>query len=404
MNKTKNISEFGYSFQVKFIVCLITDKLFLEQIVDILDEKYIDNDGFKWIVKEIREYYNEYKTTITMEVFKIKIKEIESELLQVNVKDSLKEIFKSIEADDLEYIKDKALEFHKTQVLKDAVIQSAQILEMDGNTDEIKSLIDSAMQAGVERNLGHDYLVDIEERYSDTARITSPTPWDIINELMQGGLGAGELGVVVAPAGIGKSWVLSAMGAYAISQGLNVVHYTLELNEAYVGLRYDSIFTGVESQNLKYHKEEVMEKLYDLLNSFKKGNTVADIRKTLEKELGSMENFEDLDKKILDSFTEKESPSESVKSKLVVAFEEKFRANNAQHLGIIPLRNINLRRPWTVFAYAASVSLLLYFTVQVGFNGRYVAIVVLPLLADSIREVTIDSNNFSLDSLVHPNN
>ena len=261
MNKTKNISEFGYSFQVKFIVCLITDKLFLEQIVDILDEKYIDNDGFKWIVKEIREYYNEYKTTITMEVFKIKIKEIESELLQVNVKDSLKEIFKSIEADDLEYIKDKALEFHKTQVLKDAVIQSAQILEMDGNTDEIKSLIDSAMQAGVERNLGHDYLVDIEERYSDTARITSPTPWDIINELMQGGLGAGELGVVVAPAGIGKSWVLSAMGAYAISQGLNVVHYTLELNEAYVGLRYDSIFSGVESQNLKYHKDEVIERL-----------------------------------------------------------------------------------------------------------------------------------------------
>jgi replicative DNA helicase len=120
------------------------------------------------------------------------------------------------------------------------------------------------MQAGVERNLGHDYLVDIEQRYEESARVTSPTPWDIMNELMQGGLGGGELGVVVAPAGIGKSWVLSAMGAYAISQGLNVVHYTLELNEAYVGLRYDSIFSGVESQNLKYHKEEVMEKLFNL--------------------------------------------------------------------------------------------------------------------------------------------
>ena len=218
MSKTKNISEFGYSFQIKFIVCLITDKLFLEQIVDILDEKYINNDGFKWIVKTIREYYQEYKTTITMEVFKIKIQEIESDLLQVNVKDCLKEVFKRMEADDLEYIKDKALDFHKSQVLKDAIIQSAKILEIDGNTDEIKSLIDTAMQAGVERNLGHDYLVDIDARYEESARITSPTPWDIINELMQGGLGAGELGVVVAPAGIGKSWCLSAMGAYGISQ------------------------------------------------------------------------------------------------------------------------------------------------------------------------------------------
>ena len=264
MSKTKNISEFGYSFQIKFIVCLITDKLFLEQIVDILDEKYINNDGFKWLVKTIREYYQEYKTTITMEVFKIKIQEIESDLLQVNVKDCLKEVFKSMEAEDLEYIKDKALDFHKSQVLKDAIIQSAQILEVDGDTDEIKSLIDSAMQAGVERNLGHDYLVDIDARYEESARITSPTPWDIINELMQGGLGAGELGVVVAPAGNGKSWCLSAMGAYGISHGLNVVHYTLELNEAYVGLRYDSIFSGVEGQNLKYHKEEIMEKLFNL--------------------------------------------------------------------------------------------------------------------------------------------
>ena len=261
MNKTKTISEYGYSFQIKFIVCLITDKLFLEQIVDILDEKYTSNDAFRWLIKEIREYYNEYKDVITMNVFKIKIQEIDSDLLQVNVKDVLKEIFKSMEATDLDYIKDKSLDFHKSQVLKDAIIRSAEILERDGDSDEIKSLIDTAMQAGVERNLGHDYLEDIEERYSETARITSPTPWDIINEVMQGGLGAGELGVIVAPAGIGKSWVLSAMGAYAISKGLNVVHYTLELNEAYVGLRYDSIFSGVESQNLKYHKDEVIERL-----------------------------------------------------------------------------------------------------------------------------------------------
>mgnify|MGYP002527378320 CR=1 FL=1 len=63
---------------------------------------------------------------------------------------------------------------------------------------------------------------------------------------------------------LGKTWVLCAMGAYAISQKLSVVHYTLELNEAYVGLRYDSIFSGFEGQNLKYHKEEVMEKLFKL--------------------------------------------------------------------------------------------------------------------------------------------
>ena len=62
---------------------------------------------------------------------------------------------------------------------------------------------------------------------------------------MDGGLGSGELGVVVAPAGIGKTWCLQSMGASAVKQGLNVVHYTLELNQNYVGLRYDTIFSGV---------------------------------------------------------------------------------------------------------------------------------------------------------------
>ena len=146
MNKTKKISEYGYSFQVKFIVCLITDKLFLEQIVDILDGKYTSNDAFRWILDEIREYYQEYKSTITMEVFKIKIQEIDSDLLVVNVKDVLKQVFQNMEATDLDYVKDKALDFHKSQVLKDAIVKSAEILERDGDSDEIKSLIDSAMQ------------------------------------------------------------------------------------------------------------------------------------------------------------------------------------------------------------------------------------------------------------------
>ena len=205
MSKTKNISEYGFNFQVKFIVCLITDKLFLEQIIDILDEKYLGNEAFQWIIKEIKEYYGKYKTTITMDTFKVKVGELESEMLQQNVKDTLREAWKHVEAADLDYIKDKSLDFHKSQVLKDAIIRSAQILERDGDVEQIKGLVDEAMKAGTERNLGHDYLEDFEERYSETARITTATPWDIINELMQGGLGQGELGVVVAPAGIGKS-------------------------------------------------------------------------------------------------------------------------------------------------------------------------------------------------------
>ena len=211
MSEQKNISEYGFNFQVKFIVCLITDKLFLEQIYDILDEKYLGNDAFKWLVKEIKEHYSKYKKVMTMDVFKVQVGEVDNDLLKQNILDTLREVVKHLESEELDYIKDKALDFHKTQVLKDAILRSAQILEVDGDVEQIKVIIDDAMKAGMKRDIGHDYLQDFEERYSETARVTTPTPWDLMNELMQGGLGAGELGVVVAPAGIGKSWVLSAI-------------------------------------------------------------------------------------------------------------------------------------------------------------------------------------------------
>ena len=107
-------------------------------------------------------------------------------------------------------------------------------------------------------------MEQFEDRYLESSRTTVKTPWEVVNDLTDGGLGPGELGVVVAPAGIGKSWVLQAIGAGAIKNGMSVVHYTLELNESYTGLRYDSIFSGFASQNLKFHKDEVKSKLDDL--------------------------------------------------------------------------------------------------------------------------------------------
>ena len=49
-------------------------------------------------------------------------------------------------------------------------------------------LLDDALNAGTERNIGHEYIEHIEDRYSETARTTVPTGWDVIDDLTQGGL------------------------------------------------------------------------------------------------------------------------------------------------------------------------------------------------------------------------
>ena len=258
------LNEFGHTFQVKSVASLMTNQTFLEQIHDILDEKHYDSDSLKWLVKECKKYYDEYRKCITLDVFKVKTQEVENDVLKVAIVENLKEVFNHLESPDLEFVQDKALDFFKNQTLKNAILESVEIMESKGDYDIIKRLVDDALNAGTERNIGHEYIEHIEDRYSETARETVSTGWDTIDELTQGGLGGGELGVIVAPAGVGKTWVLAAIGANAMKKGKHIVHYSLELNESYVGLRYDSIFTGIANQNLKYHKEDVqgeMDKL-----------------------------------------------------------------------------------------------------------------------------------------------
>jgi hypothetical protein len=261
---TDKLQDFGHTFQIKSIASLMKNQTFLEQIHDILDEKHYDSDSLKWVVKECKKYYDEYRKCITLDVFKVKTSEVENDVLKLSIVENLKEVFRHMESPDLDFIQDKALDFFKNQTLKSAIIQSVDIMESKGDFEQIKRLVDDALNAGTERNIGHEYIEHIEDRYSETARTTVPTGWDVIDDLTQGGLGGGELGVIVAPAGVGKTWVLAAIGANSMKKGRHIVHYSLELNESYVGLRYDSIFTGIANQNLKYHKDDVrsqMEKL-----------------------------------------------------------------------------------------------------------------------------------------------
>jgi replicative DNA helicase len=102
-------------------------------------------------------------------------------------------------------------------------------------------------------------LDDLELRISKAARNVVPTPWPCINDIMDGGLGAGELGCILAPSGAGKSWFLAAIGAAAMMQGKKVIHYTFELSETYLGLRYDTIFTGIEPNKIRNHPDKVRE-------------------------------------------------------------------------------------------------------------------------------------------------
>jgi hypothetical protein len=260
---TDKLSEYGYGFQVKVLAAMFTDRAFLQQIADIIQADYFESDANSWLLEIILTHFREYKTPPSKDVLKVKITEIDNDILKTAILEQLKEVFRYMESDDLSFVKDEILKFCKNQEIKRAIMDSVGLLKM-GNYDEIKTKIDGAMKAGADTNIGLDYKANISARYAEASRHTITTGWDVVDDLMDGGLAPGELGVVMAPAGIGKSWMLINIGANAIKAGHTVIHYTLELNENYVGQRYDSVLTGINAQTLKHHQDTVQEKMDSL--------------------------------------------------------------------------------------------------------------------------------------------
>jgi archaellum biogenesis ATPase FlaH len=260
------LTQFGHVFQAKIITSLLVEQKFLQTICDILKPVYFDSDANKWLVGTIIGYFLEYKTSPTLEVMKVKIDGMAgmtNDIMQVSVIDNLKESWRNRESTDLKFVQEQTIEFCKNQVMKNAIMDSVDLIEV-GQYDQIKKIVDEAMKAGSDRDLGHEYIEGIEERLTKSARDTIKTGWDPVDEVMDGGLGKGELGVVVAPAGIGKTWCLQNIGASAVKEGLNVVHYTLELNQNYVGLRYDTVFSGITTASIKYYQDEIKKKISQL--------------------------------------------------------------------------------------------------------------------------------------------
>ena len=250
-----SLSQYGHDFQIKVLSSLLTHKEFLVNIHDIISEEYFDNPAIKWCVDEVLKYFDKYNTVPTLEILKIELQKLENEVLQISIKEQLKQAYISSDA-DLKYVQEEFTNFCKNQQLKKALLASVDLLKA-GDFDGIRFIVDNALKSGNDKNLGHEYVKDIEERYRENSRSVIPTPWDVINNLLQGGLGNGDFGLIFGNPGGGKSWSLVALGGFAIKLGYNVIHYTLELGEDYVGKRYDAFFTKIPVNIIDQHRDKV---------------------------------------------------------------------------------------------------------------------------------------------------
>ena len=161
---------------------------------------------------------------------------------------------------DLEYVKEKALDFCKKQAFRGALEQAVDLIQTD-KFDSVMDLMRTALSVGTTPSIGHDLFEDMEARFVTVSRHPVPTGMEALDQkgILNGGLGRGEIGVVAAPTGVGKSHMLVNLGAAAVKRGKNVIHYTFELTENGTGLRYDSNLCMIPSNEITERSDEVRD-------------------------------------------------------------------------------------------------------------------------------------------------
>ena len=267
MEQEKNFSRFGKSFQEDLCHLVLNDRGFADQIFEVLDLSFLELKHLRVFIGKIKEYRKKYGVHPTSNIIHSILRtglDTEPESVKLRIREYYARVLSNGQIpQSADFIKDTALDFCKKQKLKEALIRSVDLIK-SSSFDEVSKVIDDALKLGSDNALGYDYLVDFEARFTKKARDPVTTGWKDIDDITKGGLGKGELGVVVAPTGAGKSMVLVHLGAQAVIAGKNVLHYTLELADTVVANRYDSAITGVELNNLTVFKEKIYDEIREI--------------------------------------------------------------------------------------------------------------------------------------------
>ena len=314
----EDFSQYGKDFQEMLCHLMLIDRPFADQMFEVLDVNFLELKYLQEFVNLISKYREKFEVHPTEKIM-TSVLRTEIENLNESVQQQIRNFFARISKSDIEestYIKETSLDFCRKQKLKGAMLKSVKLLQKS-SFDEIAEFINEALRLGSDSDFGHDYLKDFEQRFLLKSRNPVPTGWSEIDSITHQGLGAGELGVVIAPTGAGKSMALVHIGAQALAAGKNVVYYTLELSDTVVGSRFDSCLTKVPLGSLHSFKEEIYEQIQNLKGNLivKEYPTKSSSVNTLKHHLEKMKNRDFIPDVIIVDYADLLRPSSVLREK-----------------------------------------------------------------------------------------
>ena len=262
----KNFEYLGQQFQLQLLNQIIVDKDFSHSIIDVIENNYFENKYFKIIIQMVKEYYKKFDHTPSFETLEQVTKsELQQEIASKIVLDTIKKI-KDVTIDGVGFVQEKALKFCKQQELQKVMGKAQKII--DGgefeNYDTLEELVREALLVGNKDTSMMDVFSNLEQVLEEDYRHPIPMGIPGIDRLLKGGLAKGEIGVILAPTGVGKSTVLTKISNHAYNLGFNVLQIFFEDNPKVIQRKHFTLWTGIHPDDLSDQKEAVFTKVKEI--------------------------------------------------------------------------------------------------------------------------------------------
>lgn len=268
MTTSKNFEYLGQTFQIQLLNQIILDKNFSNVIIDVIEAGHFENKYFKIILTMVKEYYVKYECSPSFDTLEqIAKSEYPNELILKILMDTIQKI-KDAPFEGSAFVQEKALKFCKQQELQKVMVKAQKIIDAGEfeNYDKVEELVRTALQVGERDNNTNEVFSNLDDVLNDDYRHPIPMGIDGIDNLLKGGLAKGEIGVILAPTGVGKTTILTKIANTAFNMSYNVLQIFFEDNPKIIQRKHFTIWTQIPPDDLSLHKEEVMSKVEEIKN------------------------------------------------------------------------------------------------------------------------------------------
>ena len=245
---TRQNTDYGYDIQKVYLEMMMTDAESFVRCQAVFDPKSFDR-RLQTQAEFLNDYVSEHNALPTFDII--------NAATQGDLKDP-----GQLQENHYDWLLQEFETFSKHKALEAAILKSADLLET-GDYGQCEDLVKKAVQIGLQKDLGTNYFADPRARLEGikSANGQVSTGWNSIDKKLFGGFNRGELNIFAGGSGAGKSLFLANLGVNWAEAGMNVLYLTLELSEALVSMRVDSMITGIPSRDVFKNIDDIEMKV-----------------------------------------------------------------------------------------------------------------------------------------------